>query len=163
MSHNLSIRRSATAALAGAALLTAMSDAAGAAVPKEGYYSGPTSQQITPADPAEQPEPGSVDFKVFKYGSSHGTVRKLLKVGATTQLECASGEVKEDRFLAYIILGGKINKRGKFTYSYKGFTIKGRFTTRTSAKGTLTRIVGDCKAEGITWNATRSTAGIPIS
>jgi hypothetical protein len=162
MSHNLSIRRSATAALAGAALLAAMSDAAGAAVPKDGYYSGPTSQQITPTDPAEQPEAGSVDFKVFKYRSSRGTVRKLLKVGATTQLECASGEVKEDRFLAYIIVGAKINKRGRFNYSYKGFTIKGRFTTRTSATGTLSRIVGDCKAEDITWTATRSTGGIPL-
>jgi hypothetical protein len=157
------IRRIALAALLVCSLLAAMMSAsAGAATPREGYYSGPTSQEITAADPAAAPKAGSVDFKVFKYGSFNGTVRKLLKVGATTQLTCASGEVKEDRFLAYIILGGKIDGLGRFKYSYKGFTIKGRFTTRTSAKGTLSRTVGDCKAENVSWTAKRSTGGIPI-
>jgi hypothetical protein len=127
-----------------------MSAQAGAAVPRAGYYSGTTSQA------------GSVDFKVFKYGSFNGPVRKLLKVGATTQLQCASGEVKEDNFLVYIIVGGKIDGLGRFKYSYKGFTLKGRFTSKTSAKGTLSRTVGDCTAENVTWTAKRSTGGIPI-
>ena len=152
MSHSISIRRTLVAALVACSLLAAMMSAsAGAATPREGYYSGTTAQQN-----------GSVDFKVFKYGSFDGPVRKLLKVGATTQLTCPSGEVKEDRFLAYIILGGKIDGLGRFKYTYKGFTIKGRFTTKASAKGTLSRTVGDCKAENISWTAKRTTGGIPI-
>jgi hypothetical protein len=152
MSRSISIRRTAVAALVACSLLAAMMSAsAGAATPRQGYYSGPTAQPS-----------GLVDFKVFKYGSSTGTVRKLLKVGATTELTCGSGEVKQDRFLAYIILGGKIDRLGRFKYAYKGFTIKGRFTTRSSAKGTLSRTVGDCKAENVSWTAKRSTGGIPI-
>jgi hypothetical protein len=145
MSHVTSVRRAVAAALAAAFLLVALSSSAGAAVPKAGYYSGTTAQQ-----------PGSVHFKVFKYGSFSGTVRKVLKVGATTQLSCPSGEVKEDRYLVYIILGGKIDRYGRFKYAGKGLTIKGRFTTRTSARGTLSRTVGDCKAEGISWTAKRT-------
>jgi hypothetical protein len=152
MSRSISIRRTAVAALVACSLLAAMMSAsAGAATPRAGYYSGATAQQN-----------GSVDFKVLKYGSFSGTVRKLLKVGATTQLTCASGEVKEDRFLVYIIMGGKIDGLGRFKYSYKGFTIKGRFTSRTSAKGTLSRTLGDCKAENVSWTAKRGTGGIPI-
>jgi hypothetical protein len=163
MSHSISIGRTAVAELVAGSLLAApMSASAGAATPRQGYYSGPTSQQITPADPAEQPQAGSVNFKVFKYGSFSGTVRKVLKVGATTQLQCASGEVKEDRFLVYVIVGGKIDRLGRFKYAYKGFTIKGRFTTKTSAKVTLRRTVGDCKAENVSWTAKRTTGGIPI-
>jgi hypothetical protein len=150
MSLSISIPRTAVAALVAASLLVALPGSAGAAVPRAGYYSGTTAQQAV------------VDFKVFKYGSFDGPVRKLLKVGATTQLTCASGEVKEDRYLAYIILGGKIDRLGRFKYSYKGFTIRGRFTSRTSAKGTLSRTVGDCKAENISWTATRTTGGIPL-
>jgi len=152
MSRSISIRRTALAALLACSLLAAMMSAsASAATPRQGYYSGPTSQA------------GSIDFKVFKYGSSKGPVRKLLKVGATTQLTCPSGELKEDNFLVYIIVGGKIDGLGKFKYSYKGFTLKGRFTSKTSAEGTLSRTVGDCTAENVTWTATRSTGGIPIS
>jgi hypothetical protein len=161
VSPSISISRIAVAALVACSLLAAvMSASAGAATPRAGYYAGPTSQQIT--TDAAAPKAGSVDFKVFKYGSFSGTVRKLLKVGATTQLTCASGEVKEDRFLVYIIMGGKIDSLGRFKYSYKGFTIKGRFTSRTSAKGTLSRVVGDCKAENVSWTAKRSTGGLPI-
>jgi hypothetical protein len=151
MSHTIYVRRIALAALLACALAVSMATTSGAATPRQGYYSGTTAQ-----------EGGSVDFKVFKYGSFSGTVRKLLKVGATTQLTCASGEVKEDRFSAYIIMGGKIDRLGRFKYSYKGFTIKGRFTSRTSAKGTLSRTVGDCTASNIGWTAKRSTAGIPL-
>jgi hypothetical protein len=150
MSLSISIPRTAIAALVAASLLVALPGSAGAAVPRAGYYSGPTAQQA------------AVDFKVFKYGSFDGPVRKLLKVGATTQLTCASGEVKEDRFEAYIIMGGKIDRLGRFKYAYKGFTIRGRFTSRTSARGTLSRTVGDCKAESVSWTAKRTTAGIPI-
>lgn len=99
---------------------------------------------------------------MFKYGSFNGTVRKVLSVSATTQLKCASGEVKEDRYLVYIIMGGQINKYGKFRYTGNGFSIRGRFTTRTSARGTLSRTVGDCKAENVSWSAKRSTGGLPI-
>jgi hypothetical protein len=151
-----SLRGAAVAALVTGSLLAAMPGAASAAVPLSGYYSGPTTQS------AEQPYTGSVDFKVFKYGSFNGTVRKILKIGATTQLRCASGELKEDRYLVYVILGGKIDRRGAFKYAGNGFTMKGRFTTRTSASGTLSRTVGDCKAENVTWTAKRSTGGIPI-
>ena len=163
MFHRLSLRRGAIAALVAGCSLAAMPGAAGAAVPIAGYYSGTTLQpKVNPADPAEQPYAGSVDFKVFKYGSFNGTVRKLLKIGASTKLHCASGEVKADRYLAYVILGGNISKRGTFKYAGNGFTMKGRFTTRTSAQGTLSRTVGDCKAENVTWTAKRSTGGIPI-
>jgi hypothetical protein len=150
MSRSIFTGRVALVMLVAASLLVAMASPAGAATPREGYYSGTTAQN------------GAVDFKVFKYGSFSGTVRKLLKVGATTQLICGSGEVKEDRFVAYIILGGKIDGLGRFKYSYRGFTIKGRFTTKTSAKGTLSRTVGDCKAENVSWTAKRTTGGIPI-
>jgi hypothetical protein len=158
MSHSISIRRAAVAALVAAlvagALLATMSSAASAAIPRAGYYNGTTVQ-------ADQ-TPGTVGFKVFKYGSFNGTVRKVLSVSATTQLKCASGEVKEDRYLVYIILGGQINKYGKFKYVGNGFTIKGRFGTKTSARGTLSRKVGDCAAENVSWSAKRSTGGIPI-
>jgi hypothetical protein len=164
MSLSISVRRTAVAALVACSLLaTTMSASAGAATPKQGYYSGPTSQQITPSDPAEAPQAGSVDFKVLKYHSSGRAARKLLKVGATTQLTCPSGEVMEDNFLVYIIVGGKIDRLGRFKYSYKGFTLKGRFTTKTSAEGTLSRTLGDCKAEDVSWTAKRTTGGIPIS
>jgi hypothetical protein len=155
MSLSISPRRGALAVLAAGSLLVAMPGAAGAAVPNSGYYNGTSLQ-------ADQ-TPGTVGFKVFKYGSFNGTVRKVLSVSATTQLKCASGEVKEDRYLTYIIVGGQINKRGAFNYVGKGFTMKGRFTTRTSAKGTLSRTVGDCKAENVSWIAKRTTGGIPIS
>lgn len=161
MSHRISLRRAGVAALLAGSLLAAMlSASASAAVPRTGYYSGPTSQMIASTDPAAPAEAGEVDFKVMKYGSFNGTVRKFLKVGATTQLQCASGEVKQDYFSVYIIVGGKIDRLGRFKYSYKGFSIKGRFTTRTSAKGTLSRTVGDCKAENVTWTAKRSSGGI---
>jgi hypothetical protein len=141
-----------------AALVPAM---AGAATPRAGYYDGATSQ-LNVADPGDAAEAGSVGFKVFKYGSFNGTVRKVLSVSAKTQLTCASGEVKQDRYLVYIIMGGQINKYGKFKYVGNGFTIRGRFLTRTSARGTLSRTVGDCKAENVSWTAKRSTGGLPI-
>jgi hypothetical protein len=152
VSQPISLRRVALAALlAGCLLATALSTSANAATPRAGYYSGPTSQA------------GEVDFKVMKYGSFNGTVRKFLKVGATTQLTCPSGEVKEDYFSVYIIMGGKIDRYGRFKYSYKGFSFTGRFTSRTTAKGTLSRTVGDCTAQGVTWTAKKTTGGLPIS
>ena len=161
MSHLSSPRRGALAAIAACSLAAALPVAADAAIPSAGYYSGTTLQPKLTADPAETQYAGAVDFKVFKYGSFNGTVRKIFKVGATTKLLCASGEVKEDRYLAYVILGGQINRRGKFSYAANGFTIKGRFTSRTSAKGTLSRTVGDCKVENVSWTAQR-TGGIPL-
>jgi hypothetical protein len=155
MSRSFSLRRAAVSALVAASLLAALVPAmADAATPRAGYYNGTTVQ-------ADQ-TPGTVGFKVFKYGSFNGTVRKVLSVSATTQLKCASGEVKEDRYLVYIIMGGQINKYGKFKYVGNGFTIRGRFLTRTSAKGTLSRTVGDCKAENVSWSAKRSSGGLPI-
>jgi hypothetical protein len=155
MSHRIPIRRTVVSALVAAALLAALVPSmAGAATPRAGYYNGTTLQ-------ADQ-TPGTVGFKVFKYGSFNGTVRKVLSVSATTQLKCASGEVKEDRYLVYIIMGGQINRYGKFKYVGNGFTFRGRFTTRTSARGTLSRTVGDCKAENVSWTAKRSTGGLPI-
>jgi hypothetical protein len=99
---------------------------------------------------------------VFKYGSFNGTVRKVLSVSAKAQLTCASGEVKQDHYLVYIIMGGQINKYGKFRYSGNGFSIRGRFVTPTTAKGTFSRTVGACKAENVSWSAKRSTGGIPL-
>jgi len=156
MSHRISIRRVAVSALLAGVLLAALVPSmAGAATPRAGYYNGTTAQTAQGLD-------SSVGFKVFKYGSFNGTVRKVLSVSTKLQLTCASGEVKEDRYLVYIITGGQINKYGKFKWSGNGFSIRGRFTTRTSAKGTLSRTVGDCKAEGVTWTAKRSTGGLPI-
>jgi hypothetical protein len=164
MSHSTPLRRGLAAALTAGALLVAIPGAANAAVPGPGYYSGTTTQpKLNPADPAEQPYAGSVDFKVFKYKGSKGTIRKLLRVGADTKLRCANGEVKEDRYLGVIIWGGEINRLGKFSYKGTGFSIKGRFTSRTSATGTLSRQVGDCKVENVSWTAKRgSAAPIPI-
>jgi hypothetical protein len=151
MSHRFSTRRALVTALLAASLLaTMLPSMAGAATPRAGYYSGSTSQA------------GEVDFKVMKYGSFNGTVRKFLKVGATTQLTCPSGEVREDYFSVYIIMGGKIDGLGRFKYSYKGFSFKGRFTSRTTAKGTLSRTVGDCTAQNVTWTAKKTTGGIPL-
>ena len=163
MSHRISLRRAAVSALVAGSLLAALVPAmAGAATPRAGYYSGHTSQTIAPADPSQQAEAGSVDFKVMKYGSFSGTVRKVLSVTARTQLTCASGEVKDDLYTVYIIMGGKINRYGKFKYVGNGFSIRGRFVTKTSARGTLTRTAGDCKAESVSWSAKRSTGGLPI-
>jgi hypothetical protein len=143
MLHRFSPRRAIVSALLTASLAAALVPSlAGAATPRAGYYSGATSQAG-----------GEVDFKVMKYGSFNGTVRKFLKVGATMQLTCASGEVKEDYFSLYIIAGGKIDGLGRFKYSYKGFTFKGRFTGRTTAKGTLSRTIGDCTTGSVTWTA----------
>jgi hypothetical protein len=152
MSRSFSLRHAAVSALVAGALLAALVPAtAGAATPRTGYYSGPTSQAG-----------GSVGFKVMKYGSFNGTVRKFLKVDATTQLTCPTGEVKEDDFSVYIIMGGKIDRLGRFRYSYKGFSFRGRFTSRTTAKGTLSRTVGDCTAQNVSWTAKRSTGGLQI-
>ena len=162
MSHRISIRRAALAALLAGSLLAAMlSASAGAATPRAGYYNGTTSQ-LNVADPGDEAEAGSIGFKVFKYGSFNGTVRKVLSVNAKTQLTCASGEVKQDSYLIYIITGGQINKYGKFRYTGNGFSIRGRFTTRTSATGTFSRTVGDCKTENVSWTAKRSTGGLPL-
>ena len=162
MSHRMPIRRAAASALVAGSLLAALVPSmAGAATPKAGYYNGTTSQ-LNVADPGDEAEAGSIGFKVFKYGSFNGTVRKVLSVSAKSQLTCASGEVKQDRYLVYIIMGGKINKYGKFRYTGNGFSIRGRFVTRTTAKGTFSRTVGDCKAEGVSWTAKRSTGGLPI-
>jgi hypothetical protein len=162
VSQPISLRRAALAALlAGCLLATALSTSANAATPRAGYYSGSTSQMIQ-SDPAAPAVAGEVDFKVMKYGSFNGTVRKFLKVGATTQLQCPSGEVKEDYFSVYIIMGGKIDRYGRFKYSYKGFSFKGRFTSRTTAKGTLSRTIGDCTAQNVTWTAKKTTGGIPL-
>ena len=163
MSHRISLRRAAVSTLVAGSLLAGLvPSTAGAATPRAGYYSGDTAQTIAPSDPSQQAEPGSVGFKVFKYGSSTGPVRKVLSVTANTQLTCASGEVREDLYTVYIIMGGKINKYGKFRYVGNGFSIRGRFVTKTSARGTLTRTLGDCKAEGVSWTAKRSTGGLPI-
>jgi hypothetical protein len=164
MSRSTSVRRGVVAAIAAGSMLVALPAGAGAATPAAGYFSGDTVQpKLNPADPAEQPYAGSVDFKVFKYKGFSGTTRKLLRVGADTKLRCASGEVKEDRYLGFIIFGGNINKRGKFKYVSSGFTIQGRFTSKTSAKGTLSRTVGDCKVSNVSWTAKRgSNAPIPI-
>jgi hypothetical protein len=152
MSHRFSTRRVLVSALLAASLAAALVPSmAGAATPRAGYYSGSTSQAG-----------GSIDFKVMKYGSFNGTVRKFLKVDATTQLTCPSGEVKEDVFSVYIIAGGKIDRYGRFKYSYRGFSFKGRFTSRTSAKGTLSRTVGDCTAQNVTWTAKKTSGGLPI-
>ena len=156
MSYRISIRRAAVTALVAGSLLAALVPSmAGAATPRAGYYNGTTAQ-------TSQGLESSVGFKVFKYGSFSGTVRKVLSVSTKLELTCASGEVKEDRYLVYIIMGGQINKYGKFKWSGNGFSIRGRFTTKTSARGTLSRTVGDCKAEGVTWTAKRSTGGLPI-
>ena len=72
MSQSISIRRALVAALAAGALLAALPGAAGAAVPETGYYSGTTSQQLSPSDQGGQPRAGSISLKVFKYGSSDG-------------------------------------------------------------------------------------------
>src|SRR5687768_3008831 len=113
MSHRISIRRAAVSALVAGSLLAALLPAmAEAATPRAGYYNGATSQ-LNVADPGDEQEAGSIGFKVFKYGSFNGTVRKVLSVNAKTQLTCASGEVRQDRYLVYIIMGGQINKYGK--------------------------------------------------
>jgi hypothetical protein len=162
MSRSLSVRRLAVSALVAGALLAVLVPAmAGAATPRAGYFSGATSQ-LDVADPGDPAEAGSVGFKVFKYGSFNGTVRKVSSVSVKSRLTCANGEVKQDRYLVYIIMGGNINKYGNFKYAGTGFTIRGHFTSRGSAKGTLSRTVGDCKAEGISWTAQRSTGGLPI-
>lgn len=162
MSRSLSVRRAVVSALVAGSLLAALVPSmAGAATPRAGYYSGTTSQ-LNVADPGDEPEAGSVGFKVMKYGSFSGTVRKVLSVTVNTQLTCASGEVKEDLYTVYIIMGGKINKYGRFRYEGKGLTIRGRFVTKTSARGTFSRTVGDCKAEGVSFTAKRSTGGLPI-
>jgi len=162
MSHRISIRRAAVSALVAGSLLAALLPAmADAATPRAGYYNGTTSQ-LNVADPGDEAEAGSIGFKVFKYGSFNGTVRKVLSVNAKTQLTCPSGEVKQDRYLAYIITGGQINNYGKFRYTGTGFSIRGRFVSRTTAEGTFSRTVGDCKAEGVSWTAKRSAGGLPI-
>ena len=163
MSHRSSIRRTAVSAVLAAALLGSLVPSmAGAATPRAGYYSGPTSQTIASTDPAEPAKAREVDLKVMQYGSFNGTVRKFLKVGATTQLTCPSGEVKEDYFSVYIIMGGKIDRLGRFRYSYKGFNFKGHFTSGTTAKGTLSRTIGECTSGSVTWTAKKTTGGIPL-
>ena len=163
MSHRTSFRRAAVSAvLAGSLLAALVPSMAGAATPRAGYYAGTTSQMITSTDPAEPAAAGEVDFKVMKYGSFNGTVRKFIKVGATTQLTCPSGEVKQDYFSVYTVAGGKVDRYGRFKYSYKGFSFKGRFTSRTTAKGTLSRTIGDCTAQNVTWTAKKTSGGLSI-
>ena len=97
----------------------------------------------------------------MKYGSFNGTVRKFLKVGATTQLTCPSGEVKEDYFSVYIIMGGKIDRYGRFKYSYKGFNFRAASRAGRAPRARL-RTVGDCTSQDVTWTAKKSSGGIPL-
>ena len=156
----LSARSGAIAAMAAVSLTAVGASGASAAVPVAGVFSGTTLQpKLNPADPAEHAYAGTIDFKVYKHKKS----RSFLHIGASSQLRCASGEVREDAYSVYVVLGGKISRTGRFAYEGKGFSMKGRFTSRTSAKGTFSRTVGDCKVENVSWTAKRGApAGLPI-
>ena len=142
MSHSISIRRGVDGSALAAGALGRRWDAgwsAGAAAPPAGEYSGttvPAEAQSRRSRPrAAAGRLGQLQGLLSTGASPNGTVRKLLKVGAQHQsCACASGEVKEDRYLAYIILGGKIDRLGRFSYAYRGFTIKGPLHLEDDAK-----------------------------
>jgi hypothetical protein len=136
------------ALLAGAALAPAAADAA---QPKGGVYAGKTTQS------GSMPYTGSIRLKVVKVGGSY----KLAKVTARVKLDCQGDPAQVKRVTVAIPLGsGKVSGSGRFNYSIfptatSGFTIKGRFVTRTKASGRLTlgETSGCYVPDGAKWTA----------
>ena len=132
--------RTATAVAVAAALLTAPSFA-DAAQPRRGYYEG-----------------DGVFFKIEKFGTARP---QLFRLSLSETLTCADGTTRADAFDRILILGPKVSRTGRFKYEAPGVTLKGRFTTRTQAHGTLVRTDGDCSAS-LAWTASRQVGGAPL-
>jgi hypothetical protein len=140
----MGLARAAALALA-IVLVLVLPATAAAPVPKTGAWSGKTSQSR------------AIEFKVF----AKGTKLKRLEFGVVGR--CPSGQQT----------GGTISypdpitisKKGKFRMgTYGGAVLKGRFTTKKKAKGTLEwrgaryPEVGDpepCSSGNVTWTAKR--------
>ena len=133
------IRRPLAALAVLGALLT-IPNAAQAAQPKQGYYEG-----------------DGVFFKIEKFGKRP----QLFRLALSEPLTCADGTTRQDTLDKILILGPKVKRNGRFSYKATGVTFKGRFTSRTQARGTLARTDGDCSAS-LAWTASLQTGGTPI-
>jgi hypothetical protein len=118
------------ALLTGAALVPA---AANAAQPKAGAYAGKTTQSAPTA------YTGSVKLNVVKADGYY----KLTKVTGRVKLDCQGDPARIKKFSVAVPLeSGNVSESGRFSYSKfttatAGFTIKGRFLTRSKASGKL--------------------------
>ena len=141
-----------TLAIAGVLASTALvPTAADAAQPKAGLYAGKTTQ-----DAAVMPFTGSVKLKVVKLGGY-----RVAKVTARMKMNCQGDPARIETFrVAVPVDSGKVSGSGRFSYSVStsptsGFSIKGRFVSRTKARGTFARSDAStgCYIGGVKWSA----------
>jgi hypothetical protein len=133
-------------------LPTPPSATADAAQPRVGSYAGKTTQ------PATMPYSGPIKLKVVKRAGSY----KLAKVTVRMKMDCQGDPPRVETFSVGVpIDAGKVSGSGRFSYSAStsptsGFTIKGRFVSRTKATGTFGRSDADtgCYVGNVKWTAT---------
>jgi hypothetical protein len=145
--------RLTTRALAIAAILASTAlvpAAANAAQPKVGLYAGKTTQ------PSTMPFTGSIKLKVIKLGGY-----KLAKVTARMKMDCQGDPARIETFrVAVPVESGKVSASGRFKYNLStsptsGFTVSGRFVSRTKASGTFGRSDSStgCYVGNVKWTA----------
>jgi hypothetical protein len=139
-------------AIAGILATTALAPAAAdAAQPKVGLYGGKTTQ---PAN--VMPFTGSIKLKVVKLGGL-----KLAKVTARMKMNCQGDPARIETFrVAVPVESGKVSGSGRFNYKVStsptsGFSLSGRFVSRTKASGTFSRSDAStgCYVGGVKWTA----------
>jgi hypothetical protein len=125
-----------TSLLAAAAVTAALAAAPGAdaATPSAGVYAGslPTGKLA------------------FKLGALS---RRVIRVTATAQLTCPDGRKITDSW-DDVVYGPKTDS-GSFVLQADGFLLRGRFTSKRTAVGTLDREKDGCTATGLKWKARR--------
>lgn len=149
--------RGAVALLLGALLL--LPSAALAAKPKPGHYSGTTEQGEPIAFDVQKPRQDP--FDPYIEGTKRTKKRRVLNLEWAVDAPCESGSTVQ----AGGILPGseKVSRKGKFSYAVSlAFTVeaKGKFTTKTKAKGTLRYTIftasnGYCDSGSVSWQARR--------
>jgi hypothetical protein len=141
-----------TLAIAGILASTALvPTAANAAQPKDGLYVGKTTQ-----DAAVMPFAGKIKLKVVKSGGY-----RVAKFGVRTKMNCQGDPARIETFRVAVPIGsGKVSGSGRFSYSAStsptsGYSIKGRFVSRTKARGTfgLSDASSGCYTGTMKWSA----------
>jgi len=141
-----------TLAIAGVLATTALVPAAAdAAQPKAGLYAGKTTQSA-----AVMPFTGSIKLKIVKLGGY-----KLAKVTARMKMNCQGDPARIETYrVAVPVDAGKVSRSGRFKYSVStsptsGFTVSGRFVSRTKASGTFARSDSGtgCYVGTVKWSA----------
>ena len=142
--------RASVAALVAAAACAA--DAAVAAQPQAGAYAGATTQ------PETMPYKGRVRLVSVDDGGAH----RIAKITARMKLDCQGDPPAVETYKVTVPAPeGDVTGAGRFRYSIRttptsGFTIRGRFVTRTRARGTFgfSDAATGCYVGDVAWTAT---------